>query len=136
MTAPLTVDCELHVRRHRKGRVELAEGPAPPPLPVGRVPRVSRLLALAHRFEALLAAGEAADYATLARRGRVTRARLSQLMNLLLLAPDVQEEVLFLPRVPRGRDPVQLRHLQPVALEPCWREQRRMWRRLAAHRGP
>jgi hypothetical protein len=43
------------------------------------------------------------------------------------LAPDIQEEILFLPRVLHGRDPVQMRHLQPIALEWDWGEQRRRW---------
>lgn len=47
-------------------------------------------------------------------------------MNLLL-APDIQEAILFLPRVERGRDPIHLPQLQPIALVPDWREQRRMW---------
>lgn len=126
----LTVQCQLHVQRKRKGRVALEEGPAPEPLPAGRVPRIARLLALAHRFERLLADGSVRDYAELARRGGVTRARLSQIMNLTLLAPDIQESILFLPRTTRGRDPVQLRHLQPIALTPSWSAQRKMWRAI------
>ena len=42
------------------------------------------------------------DYAELARPGRVSRARMTQIMNLLMLAPDIQEEILFLPRIERG----------------------------------
>ena len=61
-----------------------------------------------------------------ARRGQVTRARLSQIMNLPLLAPDIQEAILFLPRTTSGRDPIQLRHLQPITLTACWQEQRRL----------
>jgi hypothetical protein len=132
MNTNLTVEYRVHVRRRQKGRVELADGPPPRPLPEGRVPRVSRLLALAHRFDALIREGEVADQADLARRGGVTRARLTQVMNLLLLAPDIQEEVLHLPRVAKGRDPVQLRHLQPVALTASWPAQRRLWKALVA----
>ena len=62
----------------------------------GRVPRRSRPPAPAHRFEGLLAAGVVRDYAELAPGAR--RARVSQIMALLNLAPDVQEQVLFLPR--------------------------------------
>ena len=35
----------------------------------------------------------------------VTRARMTQIMNLLNLAPDIQEELLLLPPVTEGRDP-------------------------------
>jgi hypothetical protein len=54
----------------------------------------------------LVRRGEVADYAELANVGRVSRARISQIMSLLSLAPDLQEQVLFLPRTERGRDPI------------------------------
>ena len=37
--------------------------------------------------------------AELARLGRVSRARITQIMDLLMLAPEIQEEVLHLPLV-------------------------------------
>jgi hypothetical protein len=92
---------------------------------------VARLLALAHRFEYLVRTGEVDSYAELARLGHVTRARVCQIMNLLQLAPDIQEAVLFLPRTERGRDRIQLRHLQPVAAALDWRKQRLLWGKLA-----
>ncbi len=100
------------------------------PVPNGRVPRVARLLALALRFEELVRAGVVADYAEVARLGRVSRARLTQIMNLLNLAPDIQEQLLFLPPTERGRDPIAERHLRPIAGVFDWRKQRRMWARL------
>ena len=72
------------------------------------------------------------DQAELARPGHVTRARLTQIMNLLSLATDVQEALLFLPRVGRDEDPVTERELRPIAAEPDWRKQRRM--RRSRHR--
>jgi hypothetical protein len=65
-----------------------------------------------------------------ARLGHVTRARISQVMSLLYLAPDLQEQILFLPRIERGRDTVILRDLLPIAALADWRRQRRLWRRL------
>lgn len=47
---------------------------------------------------------DARDYADLARLGHVTRPRLTQIMELFLLAPDIQEEILFLPAVTSGDD--------------------------------
>jgi hypothetical protein len=87
-------------------------------------------MALALRFEALVRSGAVESYAELARLGHVTRARVSQVVNLLNLAPDLQEALLLLPRVESGRDPVVLRDLQPIALTPSWPAQRRMWRQL------
>lgn len=121
----------FHVDRAGK-RPELRAGdqPSAPPVPVGRVPRVARLMALAIRFDRLVSSGMVADYATLARLGHVTRARITQIMNLLLLAPVIQEAILFLPATVRGRDPVHLIQLQRIALTPSWREQKRLWREL------
>jgi DNA invertase Pin-like site-specific DNA recombinase len=60
------------------------------------IPRIARLIALAIRYEGLVREGAVRDYAELARLGEVTRARITQIMNLLWLAPDVQERLLFL----------------------------------------
>jgi hypothetical protein len=87
-------------------------------------------MALAIRFDQLIRAGEVTDCAELATLGHVTRARMSQIMCLGWLAPDVQEEVLFLPRTTKGRDPIQLRHLLPIARVFDWRKQRVRWKEL------
>ncbi|MGQ9652085.1 MAG: hypothetical protein ACUVXJ_18450 [Phycisphaerae bacterium] len=84
-------------------------------------------MALAIRFDRLIKAGEITDQADLARLGNVTRARVTQIMNLLQLAPDIQEDILFLPRTVKGRDPIRERHLRPIAAVLDWRKQRRMW---------
>jgi hypothetical protein len=126
----LTIECAVHFEHHGRGRKDLAVGAAPPELPPGRVPRVARLLALAHRLDRLLRAGVVRDYAALARLGHVTRARISQVMNLLYLAPDVQEAVLFLPWTQRGRDPIPLWQLQPIASTVDWKKQRTLWASL------
>jgi len=111
-----------------------SEAPPPEPEP-GNVPRVARLMALAVHFDGLLRRGEAADYAALARLGQVTRARMSQIMDLLHLAPDIQEVLLFLPRTQNGRDPVTERDLRPIAAEPDWEHQRGAWGQLVERRG-
>jgi hypothetical protein len=128
----LTVECKVHFEVGRKTRRKLQVGAAPkqPVIAPGTVPRVTRLMALAIRFDRLLREGVARDYADLARLGGVTRARVTQLMNLLLLAPDIQEEILHLPRTTRGRDPIAESHLRPIAAVPDWRKQRRLWREL------
>ncbi|GAA4440293.1 hypothetical protein [Bremerella cremea] len=96
----------------------------------GRVPRVARLMALAIRLDHLIQSGEVADQAELARVGHVTRARLTQIMNLLLLAPDIQEEILFLPVTERGRDVVTERDLRPIAAATEWEGQRKTWKEI------
>src|SRR5271170_6488868 len=133
MKTPLTIECAVHFHAQAKGRKELHPGSAAAPVAPGRVPRVAKLLALAHRFEQLLHEGVVKDYATLGRLGHVTRARVSQIMNLLNLAPDIQEAILFLPRTVRGRDPLIVRNLQPIASIPDWRKQRVLWQQLTKH---
>jgi hypothetical protein len=89
-------------------------------------------LALALRLDRLVRAGQVTDYATLADLGHVSRARVSQIFSLLLLAPDIQEAVLFWPCTERGRDPIHLRQLQTLAAISDWQEQRRSWGTLQA----
>lgn len=134
MTKPLTYECHVHFRRRGRGsRRELEAGQEPPrrARETGRVPRIARLMALAIRFEEYLRAGQVADYSELAELGHVSRPRISQIMNLLNLAPDIQSAILFLPRTEHGRDPIHLRQLQPIAAAPDWRKQRVMWKELA-----
>jgi hypothetical protein len=131
--SPRTIECSLPGHRGGHGRPRPSDRPpaAPrPPLPAGRVPRVGRLMALALRFQGLLQQGLIADYAALARLGHVSRARVSQIMNLLVLAPDIQEALLFLPRTEKGRDSIHLAQLQPLAALLDWRQQRRLWQEL------
>src|SRR5262245_6891768 len=104
----LTVQCKVHFNSAKRGRKQMVVGEAPAavPVPLGRVPRISRLMALAIRFDELLRRGEVGDYAELARLGHVTRARVTQIMNLLNLAPDIQEAILFLPPTLVGHDKI------------------------------
>lgn len=117
----MKVEATIHFkRRGRTKRIQSGEKKTVP----GRIPRVAKLMALAIRFQTLLEEGTVADYAELARLSHVSRARITQIMNLLLLAPDIQEAILFLPPVERGRDTIKLSELQPVALEADWGRQR------------
>ena len=133
----LTIKCKVHFSRGRSGRKRLVEGeePAPPSsVESGNIPRVSKLMALAIKLEKLVNAGEVHDYADLARLGQVSRARITQIMNLLLLAPDIQEEILFLPRTVKGCDQISERDLRPIAANPQWNSQRKMWASLPKER--
>ena len=134
-TPPLTITAKLHLGRGERGRVEVKPAaPAPqPPAPAGRVPRISRLMALAIRFDGMLRRGEVKDLAELARLGHVTRARATQILNLTMLAPDIQEALLFLPPVESGRDTTKEWQVRPVAAEPVWAKQRRMWSSVSTH---
>ena len=138
-----TITKQIHfaIKNRRKTAMP---GPAPESTgPVGRTPRVSKLMALAIRFDQLLRDGKVTDQSELARLAHVTQPRMTQIMNLLHLAPDIQEQLLHLPPVDAGRDPVTERDLRfivrpydgfSVGLFIEHRENRRRIRELAAGR--
>lgn len=105
--------------------------PDPPPAqeqPTGRIPRVSKLMALAICFDGLLSDGVVSYQSELARLVRITQPRMTQLMNLTHLAPDIQEDILFLPVVEFGRDPITERDLRSLTQLVEWAHQRSKWR--------
>ena len=101
---------------------ERSEGSAAEP----SVSRIARLMALAIRFEGLLRNGTIRNYAELARLGRVTRARMTQIMKLLYLAPDIQEQILLLPPF----NGLNERNLRSIVSKIDWNEQRRLFREI------
>jgi len=126
MTAPQEVSYMLRVRR--------AGDPKPSGIAtqaIQAVPRIARLLALAIKFEQLIADGAVRDYAELARLGGVTRARMTQIMKLLQLAPDLQERILFLQEVSGLNE----RNVRPIVDELDWRKQRRMFQKITSRDG-
>jgi hypothetical protein len=84
-------------------------------------------MALAIRLEHLLLTGKVSDVMELARLGHVTQPRISQILNLAHLAPDIQEKLLFLPRVIGGRADINEKALRPIVAEIDWDKQREMW---------
>lgn len=97
------------------------------PALVGRLPRVARLLALAHRIDGMIRSGDLRDWADAARLVKVTRARMTQIANLLLLAPNIQESLAGLPAVLEGRELITERCLRAITAEPAWHEQNQRW---------
>jgi len=87
-------------------------------------------MALAIRFARLLEEGVVANQSELARLAYVTQPRMTQILNLLHLAPVIQEEILFLPEVVNGRDPVTERDLRRIAAESSWPVQAHAWSAL------
>ena len=129
----LRTEHQVHFARGRQSRKVLQSGPRPSEeTSTGRIPRISRLMALAIRFDRLIQEGHVTDQAELARLGHVTRARLTQIMNLLNLAPDIQENILFLTHTKHGRDPVREVMIRPLAALSDWRKQRRAWASLTS----
>jgi hypothetical protein len=130
MNTPVVLRGTLPLPRHRHMQQPNAGKPPAHPPPPARIPRIARLLALARHVEELVRSGTVCSYAAAARLGRVSRARLSQILGLLNLAPDLQEQLLFLEYPRRGRSAPVLRRVLTVAAALDWDEQRRRWRKL------
>jgi hypothetical protein len=96
--------------------------------PVGRPPRVARLVALAHRLENLVRSGEVKDYIELDRLGHVTPARIAQIVVLSQLAPQIQEYLLFLSSEHSGF--IGELQLREIARELHWDHQRARFEKL------
>jgi hypothetical protein len=118
--------------RARRGRgvglMSTAPAPAPPP-PPPKPTVLARTLTLAHRLQAMLDGGRAKNRADLAAKLGFSRARITQIMNLLWLAPDIQEEILFSVST-TGRDVVTTRDVRSIVRVMEWAEQRKMWREI------
>ena len=84
-------------------------------------------MALAIHCNELIECGAIADQSELARFGQITTARSTQIMSLLALAPDIQEDILFLPRTQMGRDAIKEHEVRSIAATLDWRKQRRLW---------
>jgi DNA invertase Pin-like site-specific DNA recombinase len=94
-------------------------------------PRITRLLALALKFEGLIHQGAVRDYADLARLGQVSRARVTQIMNLLNLAPEIQEEILSWGVGGSGDRDIPETSIRTLSAEVIWSRQREQWKNWA-----
>ena len=122
---------EIQFRLHATGRPPGERGPSDAPHSGnGRLPRVTQVMALAIHFQDMIQRGEARDYADLARLGCLTRERMSQIMELVWLAPDIQREILYLPPTSGGRYPISEVSVRRVASSLSWTNQRIEWTRL------
>ena len=94
----------------------------------GRIPRVSRLMALALKFQGLLSRGTVRSHADLAELGHVSRTRVCQILMLTNLAPAIQEALLFLPKILRGPDRITENRLRGIASLVDWDAQIQLFR--------
>lgn len=123
----ITVRAKLELGRAAKGKrtVRLVHGSTPPPPPPKpRIPRISKLVALALVFDRMLREGKVHDLSKLARLARVSQPRMTQILSLSLLAPDLIETLLHLPPTEQGMEKVHERLLRPVVTEASWASQR------------
>ena len=96
----------------------------------GRIPRIAKLVALASRMQSMLDSGQVESYQQLAELGRISQPRMTQIMGLLLLAPDIQEELLNLPEIIQGKAAIHEKLLRPLTMQIDWCVQRKMWNRI------
>jgi hypothetical protein len=124
----LTATHKLEFKTGKRTAKTIVEAGTQPEQPTqGRLPRITKMLALAIRLDHLIKSGQVTDQAELARVGHVSRARLTQLMDLNLLAPDIQEAVLFMDLQAKGTKSLLERDLRKVAGITEWTIQRAMW---------
>jgi hypothetical protein len=124
---------ELPVHFARRGsRNVLVQGerPAEPAIVTSKLARVTCLMATAIHFDQLISDGTIEDFAEVARLENVSRARVTQILDLRLLAPDIQEMLLRLPRTLRGHDQLSFRSIHQISQEPDWRKQRKKMKEL------
>ena len=127
----LQIEITIAPAKGRKGgRHRNPAEPTEPDPP--RIPRITRLMALAIKFQDMVDRGEVRDYADLARLGYVTRARVTQIMNLSLLAPDIQEAFLDNSDAWRARSAITERDLRSVSRIVDWAGQRGRLDEIAA----
>jgi hypothetical protein len=125
----VTVKMQPTIRQIQRSPRKLA-AVTTPTVRQGSIPRIARALALAVYFQQMLDRGEVRTYSDLARLAAVSKERISQLMMLNWLAPDIQDAVLRLPPTFGGRFAISETTLRRVAKRPTWEEQREMWAHL------
>lgn len=114
----------------RSGKTIIEAGTQPEQPTPGRLPRITKMMALAIRLDHLIRSGQVSDQAELARLGHVSRSRLTQIMDLTLLAPDIQEELLF-PLLDQS-NPVNIveNQLRKIIKVGVWSKQRAIWKKV------
>src|SRR5712691_11477889 len=90
------------------------------------------IFALYREQRALLQQGVMKDYAELARLGQVSRARITQIMNLLNLAPNIEEAILFMTGEGSAEQSLWETSVRTLSAEVIWSRQREQWKKWSA----
>lgn len=124
----LTAKHKLEFKTGKRTAKTIVKAGTQPEQPTpGRIPRITKMMALAIRLDHLIRSGQVSDQAELARLGHVSRARLTQILDLNLLAPDIQEEILHT-KSDDAKPRILERDLLKLAREFSWNAQRQIWR--------
>ena len=135
----ITVKRKLNVQIVARGRKTIRPHDAnsdnsSKPKPPARIPRIARLMALAIHYQEMLRTGEATDMIELSRRAKVSQPRMSQIMALNLLAPDIQTALLDLPPQSKGKPFLHEKRIRPITAMLEWTEQRVAWQQILVAR--
>ena len=125
-----TVDVQCRLRPAIRAAASRPRRNDAPPPSTGKLPRLTQVLAQALQFEEMVRSREVKGFADLARLGCLSRARISQVVKLAWLAPDIQQEILGLPRSSAGRFSISEVAARRIAVEPVWCAQRVLWAKL------
>lgn len=133
MTA--SIKMKVHFAPGKCGHRILRKGRKPKHAKPTRLPRVTRLMALSIKYEYLIKKGLVENHDELAELAGVDRSLVSRIIRLRLLAPDIQEWLLNLPEIQKGKDPILWENIRPLTRIISWEEQRRELERLLASKG-
>ena len=107
--------------------------PEPSAAPEHRPARIARLLAEAHHIQQAIQHNKYTNQAEAARRLGLTRSRVTQLLSLTFLAPDIQDDLLQLKAV-NQKEPVTEREVRDLCRHVFWAKQRALWQDLKSTR--
>ena len=128
---PPRLEFQVHFQTGHRGRRHLKKGASSkgPKQPNEDLPRLTRLLALAHRWNRLIEDGTIANYAEIARMMGLSRARVTQIMDLLYLLPEIQEYILS-SSTDGSKEAIPERAVRSINGLPIWKHQRKAWRKI------
>ena len=121
MSASFSV--EVHLSSGHCGHKQIHQGKKPKHAKPSRLPRITRLMALAIKYEQLLKSGEIYGQEALARLAGIDRSLISRILRLRLLSPRIQEQLLNLSEITKGREELGLTKLIPLTRIHSWSKQ-------------
>ncbi len=126
----VSIKMKVHFAPGNHNHRVLRKGKQPKHSKSTRLPRVTRLMALALRYERLLEQGLVKNHQELADLAGVERSQISTILRFRLLAPDIQEWLLNLPETEKSKDPIGMIELRSISATPSWEKQCEQLRHL------
>lgn len=114
---------EVHLSPGNCGHQQIKRGKKPKHAKPSRLPRITKLMALAIKYEQLLDSGQVSGQDALARLAGIDRSLMSRILRLRLLSPQIQEQLLNLPETTKGREELGLTKLIPLTRIHSWSKQ-------------